>query len=355
MNKKIGFCIIAMFCSISINAQEPQINCILSETISDEGVSQEWVKEDKAIHSKESSSLAPQGNNTYIVSNLSDGDFRSSWVEGVSGYGVGEWIEYTFPAGIIINEVTIVNGYVKSQSSWENNSRVKQLKVYFNGIAFAVLNLKDERSYQSFPFWKGLGLEQRNWTLRFEIVDVYKGKKYDDTALTGIYFGTPRQSTKGVKISAPTVDLGLSVKWASCNVGASAAEQQGKSFDWESAKQLEKDGWRLPTKEDFKELIQSCDGKWTTQNGVNGYLFTAKNGNTLFFPTSKNYNDYCMEECGRYWSGSAEQREHIIDDVDYYLYTWGIYMQINNTEAIVETCGDSSDCSLDCYPIRMVR
>ena len=44
--------------------------------------------------------------------------------------------------------------------------------------------------------------------------------------------------------------------------------------------------WRMPTLEEFKELIDNCDWKWTTRNGVSGYRVTGKNGNSIFLPAA---------------------------------------------------------------------
>ena len=42
--------------------------------------------------------------------------------------------------------------------------------------------------------------------------------------------------------------------------------------------------WRLPTKEEYKELIQKCKWQRTTQNGKKGYKVTGPNGNSIFMP-----------------------------------------------------------------------
>jgi hypothetical protein len=44
--------------------------------------------------------------------------------------------------------------------------------------------------------------------------------------------------------------------------------------------------WRMPTTEQMQELIDNCSSVWTTQNGVNGRLFTGPNGNTMFLPAT---------------------------------------------------------------------
>ncbi len=145
-----------------------------------------------------SSYLKSQGDNTYEPQNAHDLNYKNAWVEGVDGYGIGEYLLYTFEAvSPRITEIIIVNGYVKSKSAWENNSRVKKLKVYINDKPYAILNLKDVRGSQSFKV-EPIGNSDRedwnvlknkpDWTLKFEILDVYKGLKYDDVAISEIYF-----------------------------------------------------------------------------------------------------------------------------------------------------------------------
>jgi len=78
-----------------------------------------------------SSYLKSQGENNYEPKNAHDLNYKNAWVEGVDGYGIGEYLLYTFSgASPRINEIIVVNGYVKSKTAWENNSRVKKLKVY---------------------------------------------------------------------------------------------------------------------------------------------------------------------------------------------------------------------------------
>lgn len=150
------------------------------------------------------------------------------------------------------------------------------------------------------------------------------------------------------------VDLGLSVKWATCNIGANVSEEFGdyfawgeitgyndgkKSFNWHTYKWssdaswtgltkytcldgqtvglwydngsfigdniaiLEMDDdvahakwggtWRLPTKTEFEELCNNCIWEWTTLNGVKGYSVTSQvNNESVFFPASgSRFND----------------------------------------------------------------
>jgi hypothetical protein len=145
-----------------------------------------------------SSSLKPFEGIDYSANNIHDLNYNTAWIEGVSGYGIGEFITYHFPPeNPRITEIIIVNGFVKSEKSWKDNSRVKKLKMYIDDKPFAILNLADSRQEQHFKF-EPLGYSDRQdweelqkkpwWTIKFEILDVYKGDKYDDTAITEIYF-----------------------------------------------------------------------------------------------------------------------------------------------------------------------
>lgn len=138
-----------------------------------------------------SSSLSAPKNSTYSPKNAHDLSLKAAWVEGKSGDGIGEWLEYQFRAGSPrITEIKIYNGYVKSEKNWLENGRVKTLELYVNGKARALLQLMDTPAEQRFilPGPWGNQPEQQSMQLRFEIVEVYKGTKYDDTALTEIFF-----------------------------------------------------------------------------------------------------------------------------------------------------------------------
>ncbi|MBO5920446.1 MAG: hypothetical protein J6Q34_08165 [Bacteroidales bacterium] len=120
------------------------------------------------------------------------------------------------------------------------------------------------------------------------------------------------------------VDLGLSVKWANYNMGASSVSGLGTSSTWGheegkdvsypkdmnisgSGDDLVKKGlggnWRLPTAFDFLELEQKCSWKSVTIDGVSGNLVTGPNGNSIFLPNVV------------YWTGTA--RERSTEDHDY--------------------------------------
>ena len=133
------------------------------------------------------------------------------------------------------------------------------------------------------------------------------------------------------------VDLGLSVKWATCNVGATKPEEYGYYFAWgetatkksytsdnytytsnSSTLPLTADAahvnwggnWRMPTRAEQDELrnTSNCTWTWTTQNGVNGYRVVSKlNGNSIFLPAAGMIESSRKEEVGYlgvYWSSS---------------------------------------------------
>ena len=131
------------------------------------------------------------------------------------------------------------------------------------------------------------------------------------------------------------VDLGLSVKWATMNVGATSPEDYGDYFAWGETSPkssynssnyyyssnpatlpLNKDAanvnwggdWRMPTKAEQDELRTKCTWTWTTLNGVKGCKVTSKqNGKSIFIPAA-GYKDYSSTTdagvYGDYWSSS---------------------------------------------------
>lgn len=138
-----------------------------------------------------SSSLKPSGELTYAGENAHDLYLKTAWVEGVPGYGIGEYLTYTFDnQSARVTTVSIFNGYVKSKKIWRNNSRVRTLKMYVNDQPYAILQLEDTPACQNFELNDTLGHREdgKDLILKFEITDVYPGDKYDDTAITELFF-----------------------------------------------------------------------------------------------------------------------------------------------------------------------
>ena len=145
------------------------------------------------------------------------------------------------------------------------------------------------------------------------------------------------------------VDLGLSVKWATKNVGADNPSDYGGYYAWgetrtkssykwrncfdclnskgdswgtykiggqtritptsghDTARENWGGTWRMPTDAEFEELCNECTWTWTTQDGHNGYLVTSKtNGNSIFLPAA-GYRSGSLSrvgEFGLYLSGT---------------------------------------------------
>ena len=155
------------------------------------------------------------------------------------------------------------------------------------------------------------------------------------------------------------VDLGLSVKWASCNMGANSPEEYGDYYSWGETKPKEYYGWdaylwgtgtfyprnlnkynttrsygpvdnmtilelnddapfvywgapwHVPTQENMDELRTKCNWTWTTLNGVNGYLVTSKvkgyTDRSIFLPAPGIMEDVGLlydGQRGFYWTNS---------------------------------------------------
>jgi len=91
----------------------------------------------------------------------------------------------------------------------------------------------------------------------------------------------------GVSDGHEWVDLGLSVKWATCNVGADSPDSFGDYFDGtaDAAHDEWGGGWRTPTMDEWQELLDKCEMEDSTREGVRGFKFTSKtNNNSIFLP-----------------------------------------------------------------------
>lgn len=166
--------------------------------------------------------------------------------------------------------------------------------------------------------------------------------------LVGFSFASYGQTLSGYLNGHEYVDLGLpsGIKWATMNVGADADNCFGGYFAWgetSTKKEYDKNtqsynkdastlnaaeiineegdltpkydaatsnwgnGWRMPTKEDFEELIDNCEWIWDKKK--QGYDVKGKNGNSIFLPAAGNYFGNSQKEAGygRYWCSSVDE------------------------------------------------
>ena len=190
--KKVLLIALALITCLAAEAQLRTIKPAEIRRISDEDLYDLYIHDldyvDKVVAS---SALKAQGSKNYKASNIFDMDPETAWVEGVKGHGIGQWIEFKDVSvrqdGIWceVCTISILNGYVKSDKAWRENGRVKRLKVYCNGKPKCILELQNSRSMQHFNVY---GLFSKRATIKFEILDVYPGTKYQDTAISEIDF-----------------------------------------------------------------------------------------------------------------------------------------------------------------------
>ena len=128
---------------------------------------------------------------SYSADNVFDISYKTAWIEGVSGYGIGEYLILEIPSGLPITSLVFVGGFARSEELWRDYSRPKTLQMLVNKKPFALLNLQNVRQEQCFTFdkndWKQISTD--TWVIEFKILDVYKGSRHDWTAITAIYLG----------------------------------------------------------------------------------------------------------------------------------------------------------------------
>lgn len=165
------------------------------------------------------------------------------------------------------------------------------------------------------------------------------------------------------------VDLGLSVNWATCNVGATIPEMYGNFYAWgetstksdytwstykygteyaltkynsdeafgkvdkknkldnsdDAARAVWGGNWRMPTLEEFYELMSHCTRKWTTRNGVKVMEVTGPNGNFIYLPATGLKTNSTIDSQGVdgwYWTSEDASACHIFTTstvMNYYL------------------------------------
>ena len=187
----------------------------------------------------------------------------------------------------------------------------------------------------------------KNRRIEYDVlVDYVDGLKSDNISFVINISGTNM-------FGAQAIDLGLSVKWASYNVGATKPEEYGDYFAWGEVKSKknyswktykyckgsystltkynkksdygrvdykttidEQDdvatvnwggAWRMPTQEEYDELRIKCKWIWTVLNGKKGYNVIGLNGNSIFLPAAGYmYGSSLLDagSLGSYWSSS---------------------------------------------------
>lgn len=153
-----------------------------------------------------------------------------------------------------------------------------------------------------------------------------------------VYYGDIESFTTSFDLSAiEAVDLGLSVKWATMNIGATQPEELGDSFYWgqtsastskdwhefalstlqshgyidgnnnlcpsyDTATELWGNKWRMPTQKEVQELMGKCTWKKVKKNSTDVFLITGPNSNVIYMPV-REYAFYDRES--HYWTSTA--------------------------------------------------
>jgi hypothetical protein len=160
-----------------------------------------------------------------------------------------------------------------------------------------------------------------------------------------------KKDTTDVGKTASSVDLGLSVKWATYNIGATASTETGNYYAWgetssktdysiqtykyystttnsyinigsdiesseyDVASTLWGGTWRMPTNEEYAELVKNCIWVWSAAN--RGYTVTSKNGNSIFLPAGGQMVGTELtsnENQGHYWTSNINDMSVHADD-----------------------------------------
>lgn len=121
------------------------------------------------------------------------------------------------------------------------------------------------------------------------------------------------------------IDLGLSVKWGDCNLGANECYENGNLYKWEDiipkaerhsikydlVEKLCGSGWRVPSKEHLIELMQNCEFEFIPAGRTRLLKATGPNGNSIYLPLAGN-EDWNGNKAlgGFYWSSTKAHEEH---------------------------------------------
>lgn len=140
-----------------------------------------------------------------------------------------------------------------------------------------------------------------------------------------------------------SVDLGLSVKWATFNVGATSPTDLGGLYGWgdatgtnhsenneeypsanppasicgseyDIATKMWGEEWRMPSQAEMVELAEKCTWEWTTVDGIAGMTVTGTNGNSIFLPAAASRTGETISnqvgQRGCYWSGTLWESDN---------------------------------------------
>ena len=131
----------------------------------------------------------------FPIVSTSDYEFISMpWVEGVDGDGIGEWIE--FEGRYELSHLRILNGYVdiRKPHLFKENNRIKEATLICTPENPDEEIFEKKVTFEDFVYVKKIELGKECKKVRLRIDSVFKGSKYDDTAITSIYTDSTQHS-----------------------------------------------------------------------------------------------------------------------------------------------------------------
>jgi len=133
-----------------------------------------------------SSHLSADRYGTYGPYAAIDGSKETSWVEGVAGPGIGEWVQFTFPGTIELHALGFDVGFDKDADLFVKNNRIKKATLIFSNGEQTRIEFEDTRGMQEFAMVRAPGPNVETTSIKIIIEDVYPGTEYDDTCLAEI-------------------------------------------------------------------------------------------------------------------------------------------------------------------------
>ena len=139
-------------------------------------------------------------------------------------------------------------------------------------------------------------------------------------------------SSSNSEIVADTaVDLGLSVKWANINIGAAEPTDYGDYYACGETKTIATakwgEKWRVPTKDEFQELLNNCRWYWGSEKNslgisINGYFVKSKKNNNMIFLPAAGYRGSVLSFAGSggyYWSSTPDYYSLYFESNSYHM------------------------------------
>lgn len=141
------------------------------------------------ISSIQASSELTDSTKTYKVETVLDGNKETCWSEGAVGTGEGEFIYIEFTSPVYISEVAFLNGYMKNETVYNANGKIRRAELRFDDNSYEV-------EFTDWQYWEianslysdrfTLDTPIRTQSLSITILDAQKGTKYDDICLTDL-------------------------------------------------------------------------------------------------------------------------------------------------------------------------